>query len=292
MLEFITRGGLPACLLTLLLVVSGNGNPSPLYDYSSSERSGRNDVWEMRSTGSDSLTLYAKYQDNLTSLTTYFKKKNLTIDNLLQDSRFTIHEKIGDRFRYSAERKSMNLEEYKKVLGFEYKRNKIVEFVNEYADQLAKAEETYGISRHIISAIIGIESDFGANVGTYNPFNAYVSMYVDDYRADFARAQLEELLLWVNRNDVDVFTLRSSYAGAMAFAQFIPYSLNKWFIGDDIYNMENNILSVANYLAYFKKRTGSVEKAVFRYNPSDLYTSAVLDLASEAETILSDASAR
>ncbi|MDZ7715970.1 MAG: hypothetical protein U5J95_07115 [Balneolaceae bacterium] len=35
--------------------------------------------------------------------------------------------------------------------------------------------------------------------------------------------------------------------------------------------MTNNIHSVANYLAYFKKRTGS------------LYTRAVLELAKEAE---------
>lgn len=292
MLELITRGGLLACLLMLLLVMSVNGNPSPPYHYSSSEEPDRNGVWEKTFTESDSLTLHTKYQDDLTSLVNYFKKKDLVIDNLLQDSRFTIHEGIGDKFRYSAEKKTLGLEAYKRILGFEGKRNKIADFLREYADQLTKAEETYGISRHVISAIIGIESDFGVNVGSYNPFNAYVSMYVEDYRADFARAQLEELLIWTNRNGVDVFELKSSYAGAMAFAQFIPYSLNKWFVGTDIFDMNNNIQSVANYLAYFKKRTGSIEKAVFRYNPSDLYTSAVMDLAKEAENIFSDASAR
>lgn len=292
MLKLITRGGLLACLLMLLLVMSGNGNPSSPYYYSVSEEPGRNIARIITFTGSDSLILHTKYHDDLTPLVNYFKKKNLAIDNLLLDSRFTIHEGIGDKFRNSAEMRTPGLEEYKRILGFEGKRNKIAGFLNTYADQLSKAEETYGISRHVIAAIIGIESDFGVNVGTYNPFNAYVSMYVDGYRTDFARAQLEELLLWVKRNGVDVFDLKSSYAGAMAFAQFIPYSLNKWFVGDDIYDMNNNILSVANYLAYFKKRTGSIEKAVFRYNPSELYTSAVMDLAREAENIISDASAR
>lgn len=108
-------------------------------------------------------------------------------------------------------------------------------------------------------------------------------MYAVDYRADFAKAQLKELILFVNRNEIDVFELKSSYAGAMSFAQFIPYSLNKWFVGDDIFDMNNNIMSIGNYLAYFKERTGSIERSVFRYNPSQQYTDAVLALAAEAE---------
>lgn len=230
----------------------------------------------------DSL-IHAKYQDNLKTLAQYLEKRNLEIDELLKDPRFEIYEEIGDRFRKSAERKSRGIEEYKRILGFDVKSKKITDFIDSHYDQLQKAEETYGIPKYVISAIIGIESDYGKNIGNYNPFNAYVSMYAVDYRGDFARAQLKELLEFVERNSIDVFELKSSYAGAMSYGQFIPYSINKWFVGDDIFDMNNNIMSVANYLAYFKKRTGSIEKAVLRYNPSSLYTRAVLDLAEEAE---------
>lgn len=230
----------------------------------------------------DSLT-YAKYENNLTSLADYLNKTGLKIEELIKDPRFEIYEEIGDRFRKSAERKSRGIDEYKRILGFDVKSKKITEFIDENHDQLKKAEETYGIPKYVISAIIGIESDYGKNIGSYNPFNAYVSMYVVEYREDFARAQLKELLEFVERNGIDVFELKSSYAGAMSYGQFIPYSINKWFIGDDIFDMNNNIMSVANYLAYFKERTGSIEKAVLRYNPSSLYTRAVLDLAEEAE---------
>ena len=230
----------------------------------------------------DSLT-YAKYRSNLNSLSAYLNNKGLQIDELLKDSRFEIYEEIGDRFRKSAERKSHGIDEYKRILGFDGKSKKITEFIDANYEQLKKAEETYGIPKYVISAIIGIESDYGKNIGSYNPFNAYVSMYVVDYREDFARAQLKELLEFVERKNVDVFELKSSYAGAMSYGQFIPYSINKWFVGDDIFDMNNNIMSVANYLAYFKERTGSIEKAVLRYNPSSLYTRAVLDLAEEAE---------
>lgn len=53
--------------------------------------------------------------------------------------------------------------------------------------------------------------------------------------------------------------------------------------------MENNILSIANYLAHFKQITGTIEGAVFRYNPSSLYRDAVMALSVEAELLLQSA---
>lgn len=226
---------------------------------------------------------YEKYEQRLNTLKQFFAENEMPIDLLLEDTRFEIYEGIGDRFKNSAERKSLDLDRYKVVLGFDAKKAQMVDFIDENRDQLEKAEKEYDIPKYVIAAIIGIESDFGRNIGSYNPFNAYVSMYAVDYRADFAQAQLKELMEFVTRHGIDVFELKSSYAGAMTFAQFIPYSLNKWFVGDDIFDMNNNIMSVANYLAYFKERTGSVDRAVFRYNPSELYTSAVMALAEEGQ---------
>lgn len=222
--------------------------------------------------------------DRIDSLVDYMKSKNLDLASLLEDSRFELYDNIGNRFRNSAERKTPTLEEYQRILGFDTKKIEIREFINTHNEVLKKAEETYDIPVYVISAIIGLESNFGRVIGNHNPLNVYVSMYSEDYRADFARAQLEELLLFIEERDIDVFELKSSYAGAMSYAQFIPYSLNRWFVGNDIFNMDNNIYSVANYLAHFKNITGDIEGAVYRYNPSSLYRDAVLSLAKEAET--------
>ena len=222
--------------------------------------------------------------ENLSSLISYLEQKGFEVKSLLDDPRFELYEDIVDRFTKSAERKSHSLDSYKKVLNFKDKARKIDAFMKEHASQLKQAEQEYGIPSSIIAAIIGIESDYGKNIGSYNPFNAYVSMYANGYRQDFAKAQIKELLEFTKRNNIDVLDLKSSYAGAMAFAQFIPYSLNKWFVGDDIFDMNNNIMSVGNYLAYFKERTGDIETAVLRYNPSHLYTKAVMDLARQAES--------
>lgn len=235
-------------------------------------------------------TLYGSnaYGEQLAELARHFKSRDRPLDSLLRDPRFEIYESIGDRFRGSAEKKSRSMDEYKQVLEFDDKTERIARFMDRHAEDLRKAEREYGISPYLIAAIIGIESDFGTKNGRYNPFNSYVSMYVTGYRKSFARAQLEELLEFTERKGLDVFELKSSYAGAVSSAQFIPYSLNKWFVGDDIFDMGNSILSVGNYLAYFLERTGDLRTAVIRYNPSGLYADTVLELAEKAEQSLSD----
>jgi membrane-bound lytic murein transglycosylase B len=192
---------------------------------------------------------------------------------------FKIYDEIGDHFRNAPERTTPTLDEYKKILGFHAKIIQGVQFVRAHKKTLEKAARLYGIPADLITAIIGVESSYGKNYGSYNPFNVYVSMIVVDHRSDFAKAQLKQLLSFARRTKVDIFSLKSSYAGAISYAQFIPHSLNKWFVGDDIFSMHDNIMSVGNYLAYFKRKTGSLRTPVLRYNSSTLYRDAVLDLA-------------
>lgn len=216
----------------------------------------------------------------------HFDKKGVDLEPYFNDKRFELLPRIKTKFTKSAEKKLNTLDDYKKVIGYAGKKRKIPEFVAKYKSVLLKAEKEYGIPQEVIVGILAVESDFGVHKGRHNPFNAYVSMIAEDYRSDFALAQLEELMEWSERNKVDVLSLKSSYAGAMSYAQFIPYSLNKWFVGTELYDMENNIYSVANYLKHFKGVTGSVEKAVFRYNPSTLYQQAVLALADDAKDVI------
>ena len=223
--------------------------------------------------------------DRINELIEHFDRKGKDIRPLLNDHRFKLIENITRKFTRAAERRIDNIDEYKKVLGYDKKSGMISEFMTTYAEELTKAETEYGIPKEVIVGIIGVESEYGTYAGTYNPFNVYVSMYVEDHRARFALAQLEELLEFTERTGMDVLELRSSYAGAMSYAQFIPYSLNRWWVGDDLYHMPNNIYSVAKYLAHFKDITGSTEKAILRYNNSTLYQQAVLSLAEEAESL-------
>ncbi len=224
-------------------------------------------------------------EKNIQKLIEHFDKKGVDIKPFLEDSRFKLMDGIKERFTKSAEKTIESFEDYQRVLGYKNKVSKMGAFVSKYTKELEEAEKEYGISKEVIIAIIGVESEFGAYSGKYNPFIAYVSMYAVEYRAEFALAQLEELLIFTQKNDLDVLALKSSYAGAMSYAQFIPYSLNRWWVGSDLYHMPNNIRSVGKYLAHFKEITGSTEAAILKYNNSSLYQQAVLSLAKEAEAL-------
>lgn len=227
-----------------------------------------------------------KMKENIKELTKYFEEKGYAFAKLVEDPRFKLVDDISGKFKRAVEIKIESFEDYQDIINFERKKNKIAAFMAEYEADLSAAEKEYGIPKHVIAGIIGIESEFGKYRGSYNPFNVYVSMYAEGHRSEWAKTQLEELLIFTQKNELDVFELESSYAGAMSYAQFIPYSLNRWFVGKDLYHMPNNIKSVANYLAHFKEVTGSVEKAVFRYNPSTMYTKAVLSLANEVVEVV------
>lgn len=224
--------------------------------------------------------------DIKTKLIKHFDNKGIDIRPIFEDPRFSLIEDITGKFKRAAEIKIEGFEDYKKVLNYEKKKNDLPDFASLYAADLAEAEKEYGIPKEVIIGILGVESGFGLHKGKYNPFNAYVSMIAEDYRAKFALAQLEELLHFAEKNQLDVMSLKSSYAGAMSYAQFLPWSLNRYFVGEDLYDMRNNIFSVAKFLAHYRDVTGSVEKAILRYNPSTMYQQAVLALAEDAKSVL------
>ena len=211
------------------------------------------------------------------------------LSGYLADNRFQYIEGITEKFTRSAERRIESFEDYKEILAYEIKKKKLAEFYTTYSADLVAAEEEFGIPKEIIMGILGVESEFGRYKGSYNPLNAYVSMMAEDYRYSFAEAQLIELLRFCKKTGLDVMSLQSSYAGAMSYAQFIPYSLNRWWKNSDgqgLYHMPDNIRSVANYLAHFTKIEGNVNDAILRYNTSSLYQQAVLSLANDAKQVI------
>jgi len=244
-----------------------------------------------------------KHSSALDNLSEHLRGKGFSPEEMLSHPQFEIYEDIVSFYKKAPEKKgwdtygdavkrgdtkeaerlfNQEFTRYRRHIGLDKKKETITKFIEEHAEQLELVEESYGIPREIIAAVIGMESHFGKITGRHYAVNVYVSMYVVNYRKKFALSQLEELLRFSEKNGLDVFTYRSSYAGAIGYMQFLPYSLNRWFVGNNVFDMDDSITSVANYLAHFKKRQGTVEKALYRYNPSKLYVSAVLELADYA----------
>ena len=258
------------------------------------------------------LTVSAQVNDkepamSIEHLKVLLKDKGHKTDQLFSDPRFTIYTDIDSFFIKSAEKTRVDerlaaeergdsleaerifneeYENYKNTLKFKTKLDSLVPFIKEHTVQLERCGKKYGIPPVVLAAVIGIESGFEYHRGSFYAFNVYVSMYLKNYRRPFAVSQLSELLAFCKRTGIDVFELNSSYAGAIGYMQFLPYSLNRWFVGNDVYNIDDAIASTANFLAYFKKRRGSVEKALYAYNPSKYYVTFVLDLADSGSVAL------
>ena len=132
-----------------------------------------------------------------------------------------------------------------------------IQFWEENESALNRARLGFGIPAEIIVAVIGVETNYGRNTGSYRVIDA-LSTLAFDYppRARFFRGELRELLLLAREEDKDPLALVGSYAGAMGYGQFIPSSFRAYaidFDGDgarDIWrNPTDAIGSVANYFS-------------------------------------------
>jgi len=133
--------------------------------------------------------------------------------------------------------------------------NNGVAFWREHQDALVQAEKQYGVPPEMIVAILGIETNYGRNTGSFRVVDALATIGFNyPRRAAYFRDELTQLLLLAHEEGLDPLTLKGSYAGAMGWPQFMPSSFRKWavdFDGSghrDIWNNPNDAIgSVANY---------------------------------------------
>ena len=131
-----------------------------------------------------------------------------------------------------------------------------VQFWRRHAGTLARAAETHGVPPEIVVAILGVETQYGANTGTYRVLDALATLAFDyPRRAAYFRSELEQFLLFVRESRADAASVRGSYAGAIGIPQFMPGSIRRFavdFDGDGRRDLRASpadaIGSVANFL--------------------------------------------
>ena len=112
-----------------------------------------------------------------------------------------------------------------------------------------------GVPAEYIVAIIGVETNYGANTGNYRVLDALYSLaFGYPKRAPFFAGELAQLFALGQDEHIDVSTLKGSYAGAMGLGQFMPSSYRLWGKDGDgdgkrdlIGDKDDVFASIANY---------------------------------------------
>lgn len=137
-----------------------------------------------------------------------------------------------------------------------------VAFWDSHANALARAEERFGVPAEIIVGILGVETIYGRNTGSFRVLDALTTLAFDypatpnrSARMTFFRRELENTFLLAREAGVDPFFLFGSFAGAIGWPQFMPGSVRKFaidFDGDGKVDLRNSpvdaVGSIANFL--------------------------------------------
>lgn len=89
---------------------------------------------------------------------------------------------------------------------------------------LRRIEARYGVDRHVVVAIWGLESSFGGYRGSTDVIEALATLAYDGRRGAFFEAQLLAALKILASGDVAPRAMTGSWAGAMGHTQFMPTS--------------------------------------------------------------------
>jgi membrane-bound lytic murein transglycosylase B len=135
--------------------------------------------------------------------------------------------------------------------------------LTENKELLDALEARYGVDRHVIVAIWGVESNFGTQPGDMNVIRSLATLLYSGTKATFAKPQLITALKILQRGDITLELMNGSWAGAMGHTQFIPTTYQSYAVdydGDgkrDIWgDVPDALASTASYLKVSKWRTG------------------------------------
>jgi membrane-bound lytic murein transglycosylase B len=124
------------------------------------------------------------------------------------------------------------------------------------AELLAAIEKKYGVDRHILLGIWGMESNFGKDKGSMSVLRSLATLMYDGTRRRYADGQLTAAFRILKQGIRTPENFTGSWAAAMGHTQFIPTSYLAYAVdwtGDgkrDIWNSKEDALaSTANYLA-------------------------------------------
>ncbi len=92
----------------------------------------------------------------------------------------------------------------------------------EHGPTLEAAAARYGVPATVVTAIWGMESNYGSNFGSFRTVDALATLAYEGRRRAWAQAELLAALRIIDLGDIAPEAMLGSWAGAMGHTQFLP----------------------------------------------------------------------
>ena len=190
-------------------------------------------------------------------------------------------------------------------------------YMQKHQVQLQKTEDSYGVDKRVITAIILVETGLGTTLGKSSILNTLSSLSAFDdpavrnefwekfnrkdeisrknfekravRKSAWAYKELQAFLQYTQNENLDPVVIQGSYAGAMGIAQFMPTTLLAYARDGnqdgviDLFTHADAMASIASFLKRFGWKPGidaeKAKKIIYRYNHSDYYVNTILKIA-------------
>jgi lytic murein transglycosylase len=123
------------------------------------------------------------------------------------------------------------------------------ELLAQYAPVFAAAERAYGVDRHIVAAIWGVESNYGTRGGERSVLRSTATLACVGRRRDYFREEFLSALDILQRGDVAPDRLVGSWAGAFGPTQFMPTTFKRFAVDFDGDGRRDVVDSVPDVIA-------------------------------------------
>ena len=134
-----------------------------------------------------------------------------------------------------------------------------------YRTTLDAVEARFGVDRHFVVAVWGVESDYGKSVGKHPLVQSLATLACYGQRASYFRGELMATLKIIEAGDVNPAHLYGSWAGAFGHTQFMPSTFLRLAVDmegngrrDVVDSVPDALGSTANYLRKAGWATGGI----------------------------------
>ena len=129
----------------------------------------------------------------------------------------------------------------------------------EHAALLDAVEAQYGVPKTVLVAFWGLETRYGAYLGSFNIPLSLATLAWEGRRSAFFKSQLIDALRIVDAGHVAAADMNGSWAGAMGQMQFMPSTFRAYALdgdGDGRIDLWNSLPDALHSAAHYLKRAG------------------------------------